>query len=106
LLLKGRVWSGKRALEVGLVDALGGLSRAVAIAKREVGIPDDEAVALVELSREQASPLALLTGGGASTSSLMQALLQARLSPPPAPPPAPRGCPQCHLAYMASLQST
>ncbi|EIE22855.1 protease IV with duplicated peptidase family U7 domain-containing protein [Coccomyxa subellipsoidea C-169] len=69
---QGRVWSGKRALEVGLVDALGGLSRAVAIAKRELAIPDGEAVALVELSREQPSPLSLLSGGGASAAGLLQ----------------------------------
>ncbi len=69
------MWSGKRALEVGLVDALGGLSRAVAIAKRELGIPDGEAVALVELSREQPSPLSLLSGGGASAAGLLQARL-------------------------------
>lgn len=67
---QGRVWTGKRALEVGLVDALGGLSRAVAIAKRELGIPDSEAVALIELSREQTSPLQLLSGGGASAGFL------------------------------------
>ena len=60
------MWSGKRALEVGLVDALGGISRAVAIAKRELKIPDNENVSLIELSREMPSPLALLSGGGAS----------------------------------------
>jgi len=38
VLCQGRVWSGKRALEVGLVDALGGISRAVAIAKRELKV--------------------------------------------------------------------
>lgn len=60
------------------MDALGGLSRAVAIAKREIGIPDDEAVALIELSRESPSPLALLSGGGASAPAAALALLQAR----------------------------
>lgn len=35
---QGRVWSGRDALEVGLVDALGGISRAVAIAKQEAGL--------------------------------------------------------------------
>lgn len=64
--LQGRVWSGKRALEVGLVDALGGLSRAVAIAKHELKIPDGDSVALIELSREQMSPLMLLTGGASA----------------------------------------
>ena len=61
------MWSGKRALEVGLVDALGGLSRAVAIAKQQLKIPDCENVALVELSREQMSPLMLLSGGASAT---------------------------------------
>lgn len=74
------MWSGKRALEVGLVDALGGLSRAVAIAKRELGIPDSEAVALIELSREQPSPLALLSGG-ASAASLLQTVSPFMLLP-------------------------
>lgn len=74
------MWSGKRALEVGLVDALGGLSRAVAIAKRELGIPDSEAVALIELSREQPSPLALLSGG-ASAANLLQTVSPFMLLP-------------------------
>jgi len=72
--VKGRVWSGKRALEVGLVDALGGLSRAVAILKQELKIPDSDNVALIELSREQMSPLMLLSGGASlgAMSNLVQ----------------------------------
>ncbi len=69
------MWSGKRALEVGLVDALGGLSRAVAIAKQQLKIPDGDSVALIELSREQMSPLMLLTGG-ASASGLVLDMVQ------------------------------
>ncbi|KAK9917362.1 hypothetical protein WJX75_003547 [Coccomyxa subellipsoidea] len=80
---QGRVWSGKRALEVGLVDALGGLSRAVAIAKRELGIPDSEAVALIELSREQPSPLALLSGGASAASLLQTGFVQLASGTPP-----------------------
>lgn len=30
---KGRVWTGKQGLELGLVDELGGLNRAVELAK-------------------------------------------------------------------------
>lgn len=37
---KGRVWSGKDALERGLVDSLGGLSEAIAIAKHESGLSE------------------------------------------------------------------
>ena len=35
---QGRVWSGKRALQNGLIDGLGGLDQAVSIAKQEAGI--------------------------------------------------------------------
>ena len=35
---QGRVWSGKRALEIGLIDGLGGVDRAISIAKQEAGI--------------------------------------------------------------------
>jgi protease-4 len=41
---KGRVWTGAQALELGLVDEMGGLSRAVAIAKELAGIPDRDQV--------------------------------------------------------------
>lgn len=43
---KGRVWTGAQALELGLVDEMGGLSRAVAIAKELAGIPDRDPVRL------------------------------------------------------------
>lgn len=35
---QGRVWSGKRALQIGLIDGLGGVERAISIAKQEAGI--------------------------------------------------------------------
>ena len=44
---QGRVWTGRQALERGLVDELGGLDTAVAIAKQRAGIPADEDVELV-----------------------------------------------------------
>jgi len=43
----GRVWTGRQALERGLVDALGGLDVAVAMAKERAGIPAEEDVELV-----------------------------------------------------------
>ena len=43
---KGRVWTGEQALELGLVDEMGGLSRAIAIAKELAGIPDGDQVRL------------------------------------------------------------
>jgi protease IV len=44
---QGRVWTGQQARERGLVDALGGLDTAVAIAKERAKIPADEDVELV-----------------------------------------------------------
>lgn len=41
---RGRVWTGRDALEVGLVDELGGLHDAVRIARERAGLPDDAPV--------------------------------------------------------------
>ena len=52
---RGRVWSGRDALERGLVDELGGLREALAVARSRGGLPDDApvlpAVHLSPLSR-------------------------------------------------------
>ena len=47
---QGRVWTGAQAKERGLVDELGGLDTAVAIAKQRAHIPADEDVELVVYS--------------------------------------------------------
>ena len=44
---QGRVWTGRQAKEHGLVDELGGLGHAIALAKERVGIDADEEVELV-----------------------------------------------------------
>lgn len=64
---QGRVWSGKQGLSIGLVDALGGISRALAIAKQAAGINPEDKVTLVELSKKQGSPLELLQASGTLT---------------------------------------
>jgi protease-4 len=43
----GRVWTGAQARQHGLVDALGGLDRAIALAKERAGIPADREVEVV-----------------------------------------------------------
>ncbi len=45
---KGRIWSGEDAVELGLVDELGGFKDAVRLAKQAAGIPEDENVRLKE----------------------------------------------------------
>jgi protease-4 len=52
----GRVWTGRQALERGLVDELGGLDRAFAKARNLAGLPDDAPVRGVIGSRELLPP--------------------------------------------------
>ena len=46
-IAQGRVWTGRQAKDLGLVDALGGLDRAIALAKERAKIPAGEQVELV-----------------------------------------------------------
>jgi protease IV len=46
-LAQGRVWTGAQAQQNGLVDALGGLDRAIALAKERAGISPETDVQLV-----------------------------------------------------------
>ena len=50
---KGRVWSGAQAKELGLVDELGGLDRAIEVAKQLSHIPAGESRAHRALSRRE-----------------------------------------------------
>ncbi|KAL2462086.1 Serine protease SPPA [Abeliophyllum distichum] len=61
---QGRVWTGSDAASRGLVDAIGGISRAVAIAKQKANIPLDKQVTLVEMSRPSSSLPEVLSGLG------------------------------------------
>ncbi len=50
---KGRVWSGAQAKQLGLVDELGGLDKAIEIAKQLSHIPVDESVHIVRYPEEK-----------------------------------------------------
>lgn len=47
MLAQGRVWTGQQASQNGLVDTLGGLDRAILVAKERAKIPADRDVELV-----------------------------------------------------------
>lgn len=49
-IARGRVWSGTRARDLGLVDELGGFQDAIADARRLAGIPENREVGLVTSS--------------------------------------------------------
>lgn len=50
-IAKGRVWTGRQALGLGLVDELGGLDSALDYAARQVGAENRSQIRLVELPR-------------------------------------------------------
>ena len=50
-IAQGRVWSGQTALELGLVDEIGGLSDAIAFAAEAAGLESD--FRLTEFPRER-----------------------------------------------------
>ena len=58
---QGRVWSGQMALEHGLVDELGGLERAVALAKEKAGFDASDRFELVVYPEKKSIFAALLT---------------------------------------------
>ena len=69
---QGRVWTGRQALGAGLIDELGGLARAVAIAKERAGLAADQEVTLVPFPRPR-SFLEVLAGGLEIRSHLLPA---------------------------------
>jgi protease-4 len=61
---KGRVWSGKDALAAGLVDELGGLSKAIDYTKTKVGLQPSDALELVAFPKPKGRLAEFLSGLG------------------------------------------
>jgi protease-4 len=59
---KGRVWTGSQAKNLGLVDEIGGLPRAIALAKELAGIPAGEHVRLVVQPKRKTTFLDMFLG--------------------------------------------
>ncbi len=57
-IAQGRVWSGKQAVQIGLVDELGGLADAIAFAAKEAGLQADFRVSEFPRKKEFAEVLA------------------------------------------------
>jgi protease IV len=75
---QGRVWTGRQARDIGLVDELGGLPRALAIAQQRAGIEKDTAVQVVVYPPKPTlfEALSQTFGGGSGVrASLAEALL-------------------------------
>jgi protease IV len=72
-LARGRVWTGADALDRGLVDELGGLDRAVAIARQRAGLPGSAELRIYPRARplDRLRPPASSESRGAAAASLI-----------------------------------
>ena len=52
-IAQGRVWTGKQAKEIGLVDVLGGLDTALSVAKTNAGLEEDDEVNIFVLPEQK-----------------------------------------------------
>jgi protease-4 len=81
-IAQGRVWTGQQAKQNHLVDELGGLERAIAIAKQRAKIPADSEVEItVYPARKSFYELVSEQFSGGGDSIAMRAWLDANLSP-------------------------
>ena len=75
-IAQGRVWTGKQAKALGLVDELGGLDTALSIAKKQAGFADDDKVNLIVLPKQRPFLEELLERMIEDTESSIQVPLQ------------------------------
>ena len=75
-LAQGRVWTGAQAQGHGLVDALGGLDRAIALAKERAGISPETEVEIVNYPpRRTLAELLIEELSGSGNDRRMEAVL-------------------------------
>lgn len=77
---QGRVWTGRQAKANGLVDELGGLDTAIALAKARANIPEDADVDIVTYPRPKTLYEVVTEGIPGATDSAVQAALNGMLS--------------------------
>ncbi|MBA2354018.1 MAG: signal peptide peptidase SppA [Acidobacteria bacterium] len=77
---QGRVWTGRQARDIGLVDELGGLPRALAIARQRAGLAPDAAVQVVVYPPKPSVYEAVSTMFGGADGGMRASLAEALLS--------------------------
>jgi protease-4 len=76
-IAEGRVWSGADAIGIGLVDELGGLSRAIELAAEEAGLDNYRVRELPYLKDPLEEILQQLTGKSASARAMLESEIPA-----------------------------
>lgn len=79
---QGRVWTGKRALDLKLVDDLGGLDRAIASAAKLAGLSSYRVVTYPRPTSDMERLLKLMNSSQAQTDLMSRAFLQSELGNP------------------------
>jgi protease-4 len=75
-IAQGRVWTGAQAQQNGLVDALGGLDRAIALAKERAGISPETEVEIVSYpARKSLAELLVEQLSGSGSDRQMESML-------------------------------
>jgi len=77
---QGRVWTGRQAKDNGLVDELGGLDRAIAIAKQRAKIPASDDVEVVSFPRPKSFYQVISEGLSGNTDAAVSAWMASHLS--------------------------
>jgi protease-4 len=80
-IAEGRIWSGAHGLERRLVDELGGLREAIALAKKQAGL-DDSAEVRIEGGSESLIDLLEIEEDDDEPESIARALMRLRARPP------------------------
>ena len=75
---QGRVWTGRQARDLGLVDELGGLDRALAVAKSRAGIDENSEVELVVYPQPKSFYELVQSPFSVGASGVMETLLGVR----------------------------
>ncbi len=79
---QGRVWTGKRALDLKLVDGLGGLDRAITAAAKLAGLSTYRVVTYPKPTSDMERLLKLMNNSQAQTDLMSRAFLQSELGNP------------------------
>lgn len=69
-LAMGRVWTGRQAKANGLIDEIGGLDKALEVAKELAKIPADEKVTVVHYPKKKGILSMLMAGEGGATEAV------------------------------------
>ncbi len=101
---QGRVWLGSQALEVGLVDELGGFDRAIELARQKAELGEDEEIQLIAYPKPKQLLQVLLEQQGMARGPALPTFLRERLEWAPMWPALAEGGMLALSPYTLTIQ--